>query len=186
MNRDLHPHFFSLPLTSKDIVFVLDISSSVGSGGVSRGKRELVEAVELLGTDVHVTALFFDEEVHMWKPEMVPATPENKADLALFLRAIEPGKKTDVFTPLNAGLQIVRRRVLEKVKAGEPIREAVTMIVVSDGRETSSSTPPRVVEDKLARLDPRNTVVDVVDIGKGSRLLMELARRTGGFYVTGR
>ena len=32
----------------------------------------------------------------------------NKAALTLFLRAIQPGKRTDVFTPLHAGLQIVQ------------------------------------------------------------------------------
>ena len=176
-----------LKLTTKDIVFVLDISGSVGSGGVARAKRKLIDAVEGLGSDVSIAALFFDEDVRMWKPEMVKATPENKAELALFLRAIEPGRKTDLFTPLNAGLQIVRRRVAEKEQAGEPIREAVTMIVVSDGVETHRQTPPAVVADKLDRLDPVHTVVHAVALGsKPSPLMMQLARRGGGHYVQAR
>ena len=187
VSRSLVPRFYGLPITAKDVVFVVDVSGSVGSGGVTKAKRELVRAVEQLGSDVHIAALFFAETVHMWKPEMVRATPANKAALALFLRGIEPGKRTDVFTPLNAGLQIVRRRVQALEEAGEPIREAVTMVFVSDGVETTQATPAHVVADKLDRLDPQHTVIHAVDLGgRGSRLLIELARRGGGHYVRAR
>ena len=187
VTRSLVPDFYGLKLTSKDIIFVLDISGSVGAGGVGRAKRELVNAIEALGSDVWVTALFFDETVHMWKPEMVRATPANKADLSLFMRGIETGRKTDVFTPLNAGLQILNRRLEQREASGEVLREAVTMIVVSDGKETSRQTPPNYVADKLDRLDPAQTVVHAVVLGgKGSRLMADLARRGGGHYIHAR
>lgn len=184
VTRGLVPTFFDLNLTSKDIVFVIDISGSVGAQGVTRVKARLVEAVERLASDVNISALFFSEEVHMWKPEMVPATPENKSDLVLFLRSVRPGRRTDVFTPLNAGLQIVKRRTEALQAAGEPIREAIALIMVSDGQDTAGAIPPHVVEDKLSRLDPANTVVHAVTVGgSGSRLMAELARRGGGHYV---
>ncbi|MFV1959856.1 MAG: VWA domain-containing protein, partial [Planctomycetota bacterium] len=184
IGRSLVPRFYGLPITAKDVVFVIDISGSVGSGGVGRAKRELIQAVERLGSDVHIAALFFADEVHMWKPEMVRATPANKAALALFLRGIERGQRTDVFTPLNAGIRIVSRRLAELREKGEPVREAVTMIIVSDGRETSKHTPPSVVEDKLSRLDPAHTVIHAIAIGgRGSRLLAQIARRAGGHYI---
>ncbi len=187
VTRSLIPRFYGLPITAKDVVFVVDVSGSVGSGGVTKAKRELIRAVEQLGSDVHIAALFFAETVHMWKPELVRATPGNKAALSLFLRGIEPGKRTDVFTPLNAGLQIVRRRVAALEASGQPIREAVTMVFVSDGVETSQQTPAHIVADKLDRLDPQHTVIHAVDLGgKGSRLLMELARRGGGHYLRAR
>ncbi len=184
VTRSLAPDFYGLRLTAKDVVFVMDVSGSVGSGGVERAKGELADAVERLGSDVRVAALFFDETVKMWRPEMVPATPANKAELAKFLRGIVPGKRTDVFTPLNAGLQILRRRLDEKTKAGEPFREAAAMIVVSDGVENTARTPPRVVEDKLERLDLTHAVVHAIVLGgKDSPLLLALARRAGGHYL---
>jgi hypothetical protein len=187
VTRSLLPDFYGLKLTGKDIVFVLDISGSVGAGGVAAAKRKLVDAVESLGSDVYIAALFFSEEVHMWKPAMVRATPRNKAELSHFLRGIQPGRKTDVFTPLNAAIQIVRRRVEARQASGQPIREAITLVVVSDGVETHSVTPPHIVADKLDRLDPRYTVVHAVALGsKGSRLMAELARRGGGHYVQAR
>jgi Mg-chelatase subunit ChlD len=187
VSRSLIPSFYGLELRAKDLVFVLDISGSIGSAGVARAKRELAEAIELLPSDVRIAALFFAEEVRLWKPEMVRATPAAKADLALFVRGIDAGRKTDVFTPLNAGLQIVRRRLEEKDAAGEPVREAVTLVVVSDGVETAHQTPAAVVADKLDRLDAARTAVHAVAIGgKPSPLLFELARRGGGHYVEAR
>ncbi len=184
VTRSLVPSFYGMPIHAKDVVFVVDVSGSVGNGGVNRAKKEVIDAVELLGSDVHVAALFFDEDVRMWKPEMVLATPANKAALALFLRGIGPGRRTDIMTPLNAGVEIVERRVKALERAGAPIREAVAMIVVSDGVQTASRTPPAAVEEKLARLDPAHTVIHCIALGgKGSALLFDLARLGGGRYI---
>ena len=184
VTRSLVPRFYKLPLHAKDIVFVVDISGSVGSGGVERAKKELVKAVELLGSDVHISAMFFSDEVKLWKPEMVPATPANKAALRFFLRGIAPGKRTDVFTPLHAGIQIARKRIAAKKAAGEPFRTPVTMIAVSDGRDNMAKTPARVVEDKLDRLDLEHAVVHAIVLGANDSPLMHaLARRGGGHYL---
>ena len=185
VSRRLHPKFYGLPLTSKDIVFVVDISGSVGSGGVQRAKQQLIEAVALLASDVHVAAIFFSDKVHMWKQgQMVLASPTNKEDLVKFLRGLKPGRKTDVYTPLNAGLKILEHRVRAKQEAGEPIREAVAMITVSDGQNNMNAMPPRVVADKIDRLDQSATVLHSVVLGtKDSALMAAIARLGSGHYI---
>ena len=184
VTQSLVPRFYKLPLHAKDLVFVVDISGSVGGGGVQRAKRELVRAVELLGSDVHISALFFSDDVKMWKPQMVRATPKHKAELRYFLRGLVPGKRTDVFTPLHAGIQIARKRIAAKKAAGEPFRTPVTMIAVSDGRDNMAKTPPHIVDDKLDRLDLEHAVVHAIVLGaKDSPLMHALARRGGGHYL---
>jgi hypothetical protein len=181
--RGLVPSFYGIPLASKDVVFVLDVSGSVGANGLETGKAELVRAVERLASDVRVAALFFDETVRAWHPETVPATPEAKEDLARFVRGIGRGKRTDVMTPLNAGLQIVRRRVEARLAAKEG-GEPATMVVVSDGQENVRATPGEAVGDKLDRLDLEHAVVHAVVLGgRDSPLLRALARRGGGRYL---
>jgi hypothetical protein len=182
--RSLVPDFYGLPLREKDIVFVVDVSGSVGGSGVERAKRELEAAVERLGSDVRIAAVFFDEEVRLWKNEMVLASPANKADLARFMRSVRPGRRTDLMTPIHAGLQFVRRRVEEKQAAAEPFLEAVAMVLLSDGQETSARTPPGVVEEKLDRLDLTHSVVHAVVLGGEDSLTMRaLAIRGGGRYL---
>jgi HEAT repeat protein len=185
VTRSLHPKFYDLGLTSKDIVFVIDISGSVGAAGFGRAKRQLTDAVALLGSDVRIAALFFSDEVHMWKDgRMVPASPANKEDLIKFLRGLKAGRKTDVYTPLNAGLRIVGKRIEAKLAAEEVFREPVTMITVSDGKDNVAAVPPRVVADKLDRLDPRYAVLHSVVVGeKDSPLMHAIARLGGGHYL---
>ena len=182
--RGLIPTFYGLPVSAKDLVFVIDVSGSVGASGFEGAKGELLRAVERLGTDVRVAALFFDETVTPWHPEMARATPEAKADLARFVRGIPRGKHTDVMTPLNAGLQIVRRRMEERAAAKEPAQEPVTMYVVSDGQENMRATPGEAVGDKLDRLDLAHAVVHAVVVGgRDNALMLALARRGGGRYL---
>lgn len=184
VSRGLVPSFFGMRLGAKDLVFVVDVSGSVGPGGIERVRRELLDTVERLGSDVHFAVLFFSEEVHLFKPELVLATPQAKGELAYFLRGIAPGRKTDVFTPLNAGLQLVRKRVEAKLAAGDPFRMPVTLVVVSDGRNNVDRTPPGVVADKLDRLDLERTVVHAIVLGGEPHPLMrELARRGGGHLL---
>ncbi len=182
--RGLVPEFFGLRLGAKDIVFVVDVSGSIGPNGLDRVRRELIRSVERLGSDVHVAAIFFAEEARLFRPELVPATPVVKGELAHFLRGVAPGRKTDVFTPLNAGLALVRKRVEAKISKAEAFPSPVTLIVVSDGQNNVDRTSPAVVEDKLGRLDLARTVVHAVVVGgEPHPLMLELARRGGGQVV---
>lgn len=181
--RGLVPDLYGLPLRAKDYVFVVDVSGSIGAEGLETAKGELVRAVERLPSDVRFAALFFDEQVRLWHPEMVPATPTHKADLARFVRGIPRGKRTDVMTPLNAGLAIVAKRIAARQAAKEPAPEPVTMVVVSDGQENVRSTPGDAVGDKLERLDLSHAVVHALVLGgKDNALMAALARRAGGVY----
>ncbi len=151
--------------------------------GSRRRRGELVRAVERLPSDVRFSALFFDEEMRAWHPEMVLATPTHKAELARFVRGIPRGKRTDVMTPLNAGLAIVARRVAARAAAKDSAVEPVTMIVVSDGQENVRGTPGDAVGDKLERLDLAHAVVHALVLGgKDNALMAALARRAGGVY----
>jgi hypothetical protein len=182
--RGIVPEAFGVPLRGKDVVFVVDVSGSLGPAGFESAKGEVVRAVERLSSDVRVACLFFDEKVRSWHPEAVRATPAAKADLARFVRGIPRGKRTDVMTPIHAGLAIARRRVAEKEAAKEPFVEPVTLFVVSDGQENVRTTPGEVVGESLERLDLSRTVVHAIVLGgRGSGLMEALARRGGGRYV---
>jgi hypothetical protein len=182
--RGLVPDFYGLPLDAKDLVFLVDVSGSIGEAGFTTAKGELARAVERLPSDVRLCVLFFDETVRFWHPEMVPATPGVKAELSLFVRGIPRGRRTDVMTPLNAGLEAVRRRVDAKKAAREAFATPVTMVVVSDGQENKRETPGEFVGDKLERLDVAHAVVHAVVLGgKDNALMAALARRGGGRYL---
>ncbi len=187
VSRGLTPDFLGLSLTSKDLVFVVDVSGSVGAGGIDGARRALERAVERLASDVHFTAILFADEMRVFRPTLVAATPRAKEDLHLFLRGIAPGRRTDLFTPVNAGLQLIKKRLEEKQTAGEPVREAVTLIVASDGRDNTARTPPEVLAERLDRLDLTHCVIHAIVLGGEDHPFMRaLAERTGGHYLPAR
>ena len=104
------------------------------------------------------------------------------------LRGIKPGRRTNIFPALNAGLKILDHRVKAKQDAKEPIREAIALVMVSDGQHNINNEYTaglrRSVADKIDRLDPAATVVHSVVLGdKDSSLMLSLARLGGGHYV---
>ncbi len=181
--RALVPEVYGLALPAKDVVFVVDVSGSVGDSGLESAKGEIGRAVERFGSDVRFSAVFFDAEVHLWHAETVAASPAAKAEFSRYLRGLGRGKRTDVMTALLAGLGIVNRRVAEKREAKEPFADPVTMVVVSDGQENVRATPGNVVGDRLDRIDLSHVVVHAIVVGgRDSGLMAALARRGGGSY----
>ncbi len=181
--KGLVPDVYGLFLRSKDVVFVVDVSGSVGDAGVQSAKTEILKAVERFASDVRFAAVFFDAEIRLWHPEMVVASPANKGEFSRYVRGFGRGKRTDVMTALNAGLGVAKRRVDAKREAKEAFVEPVTMVVVSDGQENLRTTPGAVVGDHLDRLDLAHAVVHAVVVGgKDNALMAALARRGGGSY----
>lgn len=185
VTRSLHPEFYGLRIRSKDVVFVIDISGSVGSTGVQAAKRKLIDAVERLGSDVSIAALFFSDKVHFWQEgRMVLATPENKENLVFFLRGLEPGKKTDVFSAFNAGLKILQRRGEELEKQGIERKHPAALLAVSDGQDNVAGVPMHIIEERLDRLDLERTVVHSIVLGgKPNKVMQMLAHYGSGKYI---
>lgn len=183
--KSLVPRYYDLPLHAKDIVFLVDISGSVGAQGVARAKGRLIRSVERLGSDVRIGAIFFSDDAKMWEQgQLLPATPENKDKLSYFLRGLAPGRRTDILTPLHAALAMVQRRIDEKVVAKERFAGPVTLVVVSDGQTNKRTVPKRVVEEALERLDPERAVIHSVVLGgEPSALMHALATAGAGRYL---
>jgi HEAT repeat protein len=181
--RGLAPSLYGLPIRAKDVVFVVDVSGSIGDEGVRSAKAEVLAVVERLASDVRFSALFFDADVKAWHPEMVRATPTAKGELARWVKSFGRGKRTDVLTAVHTGLSIVTRRAAEKKAAGAPSDEPATLVVVSDGRENLRATPTEALDARLDRLDLARVVIHAIVVGgKDSALLAALARRGAGTY----
>lgn len=183
--KSLVPRYYDLPLHAKDIVFLVDISGSVGAQGVTRAKGRLIESVERLGSDVRIGAIFFSDDAKMWeKGQLLRATPENKDKLSYFLRGLAQGRRTDILTPLHAALAMVQRRIDEKVAAKERFAGPVTLVVVSDGQTNKRTVPKHVVTEALERLDPERAVIHSVVLGgEPSALMHALATAGAGRYI---
>jgi len=69
-------------------------------------KRELINAVLTLDYKTHFTIVFYAGSAKLWRPELVPATAENKIDAVKEIEKLGPFGGTDIYNALIAALGI--------------------------------------------------------------------------------
>jgi HEAT repeat protein len=165
--------YHGVPVVSNRMVFLVDISGSMGevTGTESRmeqSKKELLRVLGQLGKDVQVNMVFFDERIEPWRKALVPIRPNLKEAQALIAK-IAPRGSTNIFDALDAAFQL---------------KDADTIYLLSDGEPTNG----RIIDTedilreirKLNRL--RQIVIHTISFG-ASPFLKTLAAQNGGQYV---
>lgn len=183
--------FFNLPALADGVVFVVDISGSMGQGGRwEKARAELARAIEPMTDRVRFQVIFFHHApTSVFNQGLVPATAANKQRA---LRALEQQR------PLGVA-QTAIGRALELALSWP---QADTIYFVSDGADTSQDVAAlrlRVARQNARRELParihavllRDAADEVLlDAGPEDpaapfdvRLMRGLARDSGGVFV---
>lgn len=204
--------FFDLPATGSRIVFVVDVSGSMGFSdrgketGDARAppptrldiaKRELLGCVDGLPETTLFNLVLFSEGVREWRSELVPATAENKRRFRSYVERLGADSGTDVWIGLERAL---RSRVPVRGSRYElPVDE---IFVLSDGLPTVGEVQDAHTLLRLATELNRlaGARIHTVYIGSvetyadqqaainagmsGAALMQALAERNGGRAVT--
>src|SRR5690606_20542025 len=117
--------FFHLPAVADGVVFVLDVSGSMGKDGKwERARAEVARAIEPMPDRVRFQVIFFRDAPVAVFDGLVRATRANKARA---LRALEAQRPLDVATTAIG-------RALDEALA---YAQADTIYFVSDGADTT-------------------------------------------------
>ncbi|MBI2923196.1 MAG: HEAT repeat domain-containing protein, partial [Planctomycetes bacterium] len=133
--------YHDIPVVSKRLVFVLDVSSSMAeamSAGTRSGpeggpagntrldfcKWELAKTIRKLPKDVRFNIVTFGSDVHPWKDGLAAASPAARADALAFVEKQAPAGATNLYDALQRAFQD---------------READTFYVLSDGQPTDGA-----------------------------------------------
>lgn len=182
--------FFSIPILSTRVVFLLDLSGSMrelsplGGSKLDEARRGTLQAIRALPPDVRfgicglgcdAEGAFKDVEKKTWggRLRLFPAVPAAKADAERFLGGLEARGWTNLFDGLLLALS-------------DP--EADTVYLYSDGGASKGLfVAAAEILDELARANRfRRAVVHTVEVpgernpADNRRLLAEIAKRTGG------
>jgi HEAT repeat protein len=183
--------FCSIPLYSRRVAFVLDLSGSMrdttdgkeeGPRKVEVVKAELYKAIRaftpetsfniiLLGSDAEGR---FDAKKRCWMPRLAPATPEARERACAFSAAQAARGYTNIYDAVMLAFQ-------------DP--DVDTVILLSDGGATRGAFVARqeILDEVLEANRFRKIAVHTVQSGakrEGDKfLLAELASRTGGITV---
>jgi len=178
--RGICPTLYTIPVTEKRVIFVVDMSSSMHKTARSEHFLELKRVLFSLPSDVEFNILCFDQRRFFFAKakSLVPATTETKAEAERWVNDLPAGEKTDVNGAVMTGLAM-----LNEALAADPEARA-ELFLLTDGHETAATTAKRAVERQFEKLPEGRCRVHMVALGRGGTPeLRTLADRSGGRYV---
>jgi HEAT repeat protein len=194
--------FYGITTRSKRLLYVLDMSGSMaegdiqtkgatggGGGGHTKfwvAKKELKSSITSLPEDALFDIVVFADGVKVWKPQLVMATKEVKAEA---LKWIENPKEviavgaTNIFDALEKAFEMAGRGTVDK----RYTLNVDTIMFMSDGvANRGRITDPSAIIAEISRMNEhKKVVVNTVGVGKDhdAELMKRIARLNGGTYV---
>lgn len=190
--------FFGIPVTGREIAFLIDTSGSMDTGtgtagGGGRGRRsgpsrldaareQMLLAVQAMDpTAMRFHLITFDASVWAWTKEPVKPDQSGVQNLTRVLGRLRADGGTNVFEAL------VQSLALEELRYGQESSSGVDEVfLLSDGMPTVGMKDP---DEILAAVAQANRYLKVrihtvfTGTGKGSEFLRMLAEQNDGVYV---
>ncbi len=193
--------FFGIPVTGREIAFVIDTSGSMEGafGGtqapghrdrrdprqpsrLTAAKEQIVLAVQVMSPASRYHVLTFADDVKVWSRKAVPPTPQATRALVELLTRLQPGGGTNVYEGLVQALG------LDQLHFGQEGKSAIDeLFLLSDGEPTEGTVkdPEQILE--LVRTANRYLHVRINTVftgsGKGADFLRRLAEENDGVFV---
>ncbi len=98
-------YYYGLPLYARRMVFVIDISGSMGGPRLAAAQRELTAAVNSLPAESEFALVAFHSAVFVWRRELVRATPQAKQEARLFVYQLVAHGRTATYDALDAAFR---------------------------------------------------------------------------------
>jgi HEAT repeat protein len=177
---DTVARFYELPIESEHLVFILDLSRSMGDppkeGGPPRietAKAAIAKAVAGLGLTAYVNAVTFGQGLDRFQPRSFLATAAARAQLTHWIQKRLIGGGTNIYDSLMMALEDPR---------------VDSIYLVSDGgASVGTFIDNDDIGEQIARANRyRRVAINCIAVGetrKGRSLLRALAERNAGAYV---
>lgn len=132
---------------NKDIVFVLDKSGSMKGAKISQLKEAFEEIIDQMPEDDRFNIIMFDNDIAVYKEELIDATSNNKARAVDHLRSVQAGGSTNLYDGLARALEL-----LVHSESRAPI-----VVMLTDGLANSGAyTSPLPIREHIMA---RNTIM---------------------------
>jgi len=139
---------------SKDIVFVLDKSGSMGGENkIEQLKESFLEILDQLPEEDRFGIIMFDSDYDLFKPELVQATRSHKEEAREYLRSQGSGGGTKLLEGLEKSLNL-----LSVTESRAPI-----VVMLTDGKASRS---PVMIRERIAEVN--TNFVPIFTLGFGT------------------
>jgi len=192
--------FYGLKTESKHIIFVIDISGSMGEVGgkndqgqmrIDVVKRELTNAIKSLQAedgDERGAASFnivaYAADVQVFKEgKMIDATKSNKEKAFAWIEKLEAVGATNIYDAIEQAFGIINtRREMKQFEKG-----ADTIFLMTDGKPNRGKvTDPVLIREEVRKLNrERKLTIHTIGVGEGhdAGFLKALAAENNGEYL---
>ncbi len=93
--------YYEMPIFAEKMVFVIDISGSMGGDRIVAAKRELLVAIAGLRESCQFGIVTFNDRASAWQRQLVPATDRNKLAAKTFVDGLGVGGSTASYSALD-------------------------------------------------------------------------------------
>jgi HEAT repeat protein len=115
------PRYFGFPVRSSRVVFVLDVSRSMGwNGRLERAQDELRRAISHLPARTRFDIVTFSDVSEGWRDKLVAATPETVRKALAFVDRQKPISGTNIFDALRRAFAVEEADTIFFLSDGSP------------------------------------------------------------------
>lgn len=121
------PRYHDIPVRSSRVVFVLDVSRSMGwNGRLPAAKMELLQVLDKLPSTTSFNVVVFSHRVWLWKPGLQRATSKNISNARRWVRAQKPLLGTNTYGALKACFEDPDMDTIFLLSDGHPSEGRIT------------------------------------------------------------
>ena len=192
--------FYGLRTESKHIIFVIDISGSMGEQGgkneqghfrVDVAKRELSNAIKTLRAEdgdergeASFNVVAYSADVVVYKTgKMMPATMKEKEKAFKWIDELEANGATNISDALEQAFDIINTRKAKK----QFEKGADTIFLMTDGKPTAGKVmDPVLIREMVKKMNrERQITIHTIGVGDGhdASFLKALATENNGEYL---
>ncbi|XP_067833878.1 inter-alpha-trypsin inhibitor heavy chain H6-like [Heptranchias perlo] len=137
-------HYFaprSLPVVAKNVIFVIDVSSSMIGTKIRQTKEAMITILDDLRTDDHFNIITFSDVIQVWKPnQSIQATPENVQRAKNHVNKMVAEGWTDINAALLAAAKVLSGDAPSGGHGAGGTSKVPLVIFLTDGEPTSGVT----------------------------------------------
>ena len=181
------PSYYGFPVRSSRVVFVLDVSRSMGwNERLKLAKEEIVKVLERLPRSTRFNLIIFSDEAVHWKgtPTLKEASPGMVRDAIRYINSRRPLRGTNTYDALMKALDAPRADTIFFLSDGHPSAGPVDdpKLILNEVRKRNQYRRVRIHGIALLRGDPPRAFRSLENADRSLEFMEHLARENGGRF----
>lgn len=149
---------------------------------LGKAKKELIPAIRGLSEDTYFTIIIFENDVKMWRKNLVQATSANKNLAVAYLDNLESGGGTNVYEALEKSFDLAG-----DANNASSVLGVETIFLLSDGSPTAGkvSSTSEILNEAKKWNSLQRVVINTIGLGEDQDkdFLNKLASQNKGVYI---